>query len=232
MHCHQVSEAERRVHRAAGKPIPEKLLYPYPNPNVLGLVLDPKERARVRQIVPGSPAEKDGFKPGDEIASLEGQPILSIADVQWVLHGAGESGSLAAEVVRGGATVRLAITLAPGWRRQGDLSWRASSWDLRRMTTGGLVLEAMRDADAAKLGVPNVMLALRVKHVGGFGEHAAAKRAGFQEGDVVVSVGGESARMTESELMASLARTTKPGDKVAFRVLRAGTRIDRTIPMQ
>jgi serine protease Do len=232
LHCHQVGEAARRVFRAAGQPIPEKLLHPYPNPKVLGLGLDPKEKARVVAVAPGSAAEKAGFRAGDEIATLEGQPILSAADVQWVLHGAGESGALRLEVSRGGATAPLSIVLEPGWRQKGDLSWRASSWDLRRMTTGGLVLEALSDADAAKLGLPNAMLALEVKHVGGFDEHATAKKAGFKKGDVFVSVGGKSGRMTESELMASLARTTKPGDKVPVTVLRAGAKVDLVLPMQ
>jgi serine protease Do len=194
--------------------------------------MDPNEKARVVAVAPGSAAEKAGFRPGDDIETFAGQPILSVADVQWVLHGAGESGALGVEVSRGGATVPLSIALEQGWRQKGDLSWRASSWDLRRMTTGGLVLEALSGADAARLGLTNAMLALEVKHVGGFDEHAAAKKAGFKKGDVFVSVGGKSARLTESELMASLARTTKPGDKVAVTVLRAGAKVDLVLPMQ
>ena len=232
MHCHQVVEAQRLAARVAGQPIPEKLLYPYPSPRVLGLVFDPKERARVREVGGGSQAEKDGFKAGDDLTTLAGQPVISIADVQWVLHGAGDSGALDAEVTRAGAPVKLKLTLPEGWRQKGELSWRASSWDLRRMTTGGLSLEEMPDADSAKLGLTNSVLALRVKHVGGFGEHAAAKKAGFREGDVIVSVQSRTDRMTESALMAWLARTTKRGQSVPVTVLRAGTRLDLALPMQ
>ena len=232
MHCHQVAEAQRLAARAAGQPIPEKLLYPHPNPRILGLVFDPKERARVREVAAGSPAEKDGFKAGDDLTTLAGQPVISIADVQWVLHGAGDAGALDAEVTRSGAPVKLKMTLPEGWRQKGELSWRASSWDLRRMTTGGLSLEEMPDAESAKLGLPNSMLALRVKHVGGFGEHAAAKKAGFREGDVIVGVQGRTDRMTESALMAWLARTTKRGQSVPVTVLRAGTKLELALPMQ
>ena len=68
--------------------------------------------------------------PGDEIVRLEGQPLLSIADVQWVLHRADPEGaSLKAEVRRDGRPVEVTLTLPKGWRRHDDLSWRASSWD-------------------------------------------------------------------------------------------------------
>ena len=81
MHCHQVRDAERAFFRADKKPIPDEVLYPWPMPEVVGLTLDPKEKATVKSVARGSWAEKDGFKADDEILSLEGQAILSIADV-------------------------------------------------------------------------------------------------------------------------------------------------------
>jgi hypothetical protein len=232
MHCHQVAEAERLAFRDGGLAIPEKLLFPYPNPSVLGLVMNPKERARVQSVVPGSSAEKDGFAAGDEIAALEGQPILSTADIQWVLHGAGDSGKLQADVVRAGARAPRTLTLAPGWRRKSDLSWRASTWDLRRMAMGGLVLEDFPPAERAKAGLPVTLLGLRVKTVGQWGSHAVAKQAGFREGDIIVAIDGKVERMTESELLGSLAARTKPGDKVLVTVLRGGQKIEIALPIQ
>jgi serine protease Do len=95
IHCHQVGEAQRLAFRTAGKPIPDKVLYPYPHPKILGLVMDPAAKATVKSVRGGSTAEIDGFKPGDEITTLSGQPVLSIADIQWVLHHAGPSGKIA-----------------------------------------------------------------------------------------------------------------------------------------
>src|SRR6266446_51411 len=86
IHCHQVGEALRTVYRDKKEPIPERVLYPYPLPDVLGITLDPKERATVLKVAGGSTADKGDFRPGDEIATLEREPLLSIADVQWVLH--------------------------------------------------------------------------------------------------------------------------------------------------
>ncbi len=88
MHCHQIREAERLVYRTAREPIPDEVLFPYPDPAVLGLKMDPKEMATVERVAPGSIAERAGLRPGDEIVTLAGQPLLSIADLQWVLHNA------------------------------------------------------------------------------------------------------------------------------------------------
>ena len=92
MHCHQIREAERLVYRTAREPIPDEVLFPYPDPDVLGLKMDPKEMATVGRVAPGSLAGRAGLRPGDEIVTLAGQPLLSIADLQWVLHNAPADG--------------------------------------------------------------------------------------------------------------------------------------------
>ena len=234
IHCHMVNESLRRSDRAAGSPIRPCLMFPYPNPRVLGLVLDPKSKATVAAVTAGSSAEKDGFRPGDEIATLSGEPLLSIADIQWVLHNCvgADATSLRAQVVREGKTVDMKLSLPAGWRSKGDISWRASSWDLRRMVTGGLVLEDVPDDDRKARGLDAASLALRVKHVGQYGDHAVAKNAGFLKDDVLVAIAGKSDRVTESALLARLTSTTKPGDKLAVTVLRDGKKVELTLPMQ
>jgi serine protease Do len=232
IHCHQVGESLRLLPREAGKQIPETTLYPYPNPRVLGLEMDPKERAMVASVAVGSSAEKDGLRAGDEILTLSRQPIISTADIQWVLHNAGDTGSLSADVRRDGKTQTMRLTLDEGWRRRDNISWRATSWDLRRMVTGGLLLEELPDADRRKAGLADSSLALRVKHVGEYGAHAVAKQAGFRRDDVIVSVENRSQRMTEGALMAYLLAEKKPGDRVAVTVLRGGDRVDLNLPMQ
>lgn len=231
IHCHQVGEAQRRFWRDQGKPVPERLLFPYPNPRVLGLVMDPKARARVQSVVPGSTAARDGFLAGDEIAVLQGQPVLSIADVQWVLHHAPATGRLAAEVGRNGQAVALPITLEAGWRRRDDIGWRATSWDLRRMTTGGLQLEPAAAEQRRSLGIEEPAMALLVAHVGQYGDHAAAKNAGFVQDDVVVAVDGRRDVRSESEWMAWLV-DRRPGEKIPVTVLRGDTKIELALPIQ
>ena len=222
LHCHQVREAERLGYRTENKPIPDQSLYPWPMPNVIGLALDAKEKAKVTAVEPGSVAARAGFEAGDAILSLNGQPIISIADVQWVLHHAAAPTSLKTVVGRGSGNVDLIIALPEDWRLKNDIAWRATTWDLRRMAAGGLVLKAD----------PGTNLALRVDYVGQYHEHAAGKRAGFKKDDVIVRVGNETRAMTESELLRYLLQNKFKGDKVSMTVLREGEEMELTLPMQ
>ncbi|MBC7853612.1 MAG: PDZ domain-containing protein [Pirellulaceae bacterium] len=232
IHCHQVGESIRLVSRQPGKSMAEEVLYPYPHPKILGLILDPKERARVSEVTADSQAEKDGFQAGDDILSLAGQPLLSIGDIQWVLHNAGKTERLTAEVQRDGKKIKLPVTLAAGWRQKGDISWRATSWDLRRMTTGGLLLDSLTDEERKSAKLEENVLALRIKHAGEYNDHAAAKNAGFRKGDIIVELDGSSAPLTESELMVAMMNGKRPGDKVPAVVLREGKRMELKLPIQ
>jgi len=233
IHCHQVREAERLIYRTGKEPIPDKSLYPWPMPDIIGMALDPKEKATVKTVASNSMAAKAGFRVGDEIVSLEGQPMLSIADVQWVLHNAGSPASLNAEVQRGSEHKSLVLALEKDWRRKSNISWRPTSWDLRRMLTGGMLLKDTTTEEREKFKVTDTDLALRVDYVPqGGGQHATAKKVGFQKNDVVVKVDGQSTRMSESDLFGYLAQNRMLGAKVPFTVLRGGNKLDIELPMQ
>src|SRR5690606_5095482 len=165
----------------------DTVLFPYPSPSVVGLELDPKKRATVVEVSARSPAEKAGFHAGDEIMTLEEQPIISVADIEWILHHAKDGETLEATVRRDGEDKERSVSLRlpEGWRARSDISWRVSTWDLRRMGTGGLRLEELTDAERKEHGIAPGKLALRAKHVGQYGEHATAKRAGFEQGDII-----------------------------------------------
>jgi serine protease Do len=232
MHCHQVRDAERALFRSERKAMPDAVLYPWPMPDLVGLSLDPQAKAKVTGVAPDSAAEKAGFKVGDEISTLEGQPIISTADVQWVLHSATLPAKLKAEVRRKGRKQSLTLGLDKDWRRQSDISWRTSSWDLRRMAAGGLVLEDLPQTERQNAKLAQGDLALRVKYVGQYGEHAAGKKAGFQKEDVIVVLDGQSKRMTESEMMGYLLKNKMPAEQISMTVLRGGERLDLVLPMQ
>lgn len=233
IHCHQIGDAERDLYRSQGKPIPEKVLFPYPHPKSLGLILDPRERATVRNVEPSSLAAKAGFRQGDEIVSMNGQPPLSIADIQWVLHQIpAEGGTVTANVRRGGQPQTLTLTLPSGWRRLDDISWRVSSWGLRRMSTGGLKLEELPAEDRRRLNIADGQMALLVQHVGQYGAHAAAKNAGFQQGDIIVEFDGRKDLLRDADILVYGVTQKKTGDKVTVSVLRDGKPKTLTLPMQ
>jgi hypothetical protein len=225
MHCHQIIDAERKELRAAQKPFPDGVLYPWPMPDVLGISLDVKKRATVAEVREGAAAWAAGLEPGDEIATLQGQPIVSIADVQWVLHNAPPRGAIDAEVLRSGQKKRFRIALSEGWRQRSDLAWRTSTWDLRRMATGGLLLESLPAGERQKLDLADGEPALLVKHVGQYGEHAEGKNAGFRQNDVIVECDGEPVPTTESAFIARVLAEHKPGSQMSLTVLRGGDRL-------
>lgn len=231
IHCHQVGDAQRSLLRTTKKMIPENILFPYPHPKSQGLILDPKEKAMVVRAEKDTPAEKAGFQKGDQILTLAGQPLLSFADVQWVLQQTPADGAtIPAEVRRGDKKVQLSLKLEKGWRQRDDISWRASSWGMRRMGTGGMLLEEVEATERAKLALPDGAV-LRVKHVGNFGPHAAAKNAGFLVGDIILTFDGKTFTR-ETDLLAHAVGQRSPGDKVPVEILRGGKKMTLMLPMQ
>ena len=220
IHCHQLGEAVRKEARSRNTPMPDSIVYPWPMPNVVGLVFDPEERATLKSVMPDSAAEKAGFRAGDRLISLAGQPLLSTADVQWVLHQAKSPTVLKAVIERQDRQFERQLTLAADWRRHSDLSWRTTSWDLRRIATGGLLLESVEASSRAQLPIRSGQMALRVKHVGQYGDHAVAKRAGFKTEDIIVSFDGLDNLLRETDVFTHILREHQPGDLVPVEVIR------------
>lgn len=230
LHCHMINAAEIELLRSKKAPLPDKILYPWPLPGALGLQLSPAERALVVNAAPASAAHEAGFRHGDRILSLEGQPILSTADIQWVLHNAPAPARLTAVVKRAEKTIRLKLELDADWRKSTDISWRGSTWPLRRMGFGAMRLEDAWDGDRKKRGLEG--MALWVRHVGQYGIHRTAKDAGFRKGDIVIEFDGIRERLTESELLVHIFRNRKAGDLVPVKVLRGKKRISLRLPLR
>ena len=116
IHCHTVLEGATRSYKALGEPVPERYTAVYPTPQRVGIMLSTKERATITDIDRHSAAEKAGLRVGDRILRFGGQPVLSWADVQWVLFTAVDSEPLKVEVDRAGERIDAALVLPPGWR--------------------------------------------------------------------------------------------------------------------
>jgi predicted metalloprotease with PDZ domain len=100
------------------------------------------------------------------------------------------------------------------------------------MALGGMRLEPATEADRSKNGLEADDLALRVKGVGQYGEHALAKNAGVEAGDLLVAYDGIERATTESQIFAHALRKKKRGEKTPIVVIRDGRRISLEIAQQ
>lgn len=211
IHCHQIGDAIRSHHFSESGNLPEEVLFPYPHPKALGLILDPKQGTAVLNVDRDSVAAGAGFQVGDRLIAMNGQPLISIADVQWVLHHVpAEGGKVAVEVSRDDLAKNLTLTLKPRWREKDDIAWRASTWELRRKTLGGLYLLAATAEEKKRAGIAADRPALRVQHVGQYAPHDVAKRAGFRVDDLIVQFDEKNFERETDLIRYVLRHPTRP----------------------
>ncbi len=210
VHCHYIDQAEYRIYRTARQAIPDDKLWAYPLPDVVGLLLDPDERATVKDVTPNSPAAQGGFKPGDEIMTLDGQPLVSIADVQWVLHRAKDSASLKAEVKRGGSAATATLALPAGWREKGTVKGHGS-FVYRPISDA----EDLSPAERRGLGLSDSAIGIKITW----------PDFGLQKDDVIVEIDGKRSGMNLSDFLAYTAQKKAPGDKILVKALRGGKEV-------
>ena len=236
IHCHQIGEAQREIHWYDRKPVPDEVLYPFPMPDVLGLHFSPKHRAKISKITSGSSAEKDGFRRADEILTLNGQPMISIADVQWVLHRASENTTLPATVDRHGKEINLTLTLNPGWRKGSDISWRTTTGELRLVALGGMALQDLSNTERQRNGIGETEMALNVERVSRGGRRSSgqtnAERAGIQRGDTVIAYGDRTDRLTESGIIGYVLQDNPQSKTLPVKLLRNGRQIEVELSLE
>jgi serine protease Do len=93
-------------------------------------------------------------------------------------------------------------------------------------------MDDIPDEERTRLGLDKGQMALRIAHVGQYGEHAKAKQAGFKKDDILVEAGDLKQRTTESAIIGYLLQNHRPGEKLPAVVLRGGKRVVLKLPQQ
>ncbi|MAG56570.1 MAG: hypothetical protein CMJ83_09795 [Planctomycetes bacterium] len=220
IHCHMVPANEIRSLRLTNQPIPDRELVPYPMPNQLGFRMDPKEMATVLNVGPRSVAGRAGLQKGDRIDAMAGQPILSTADIQWVLHNAGDPAVVEMRIVRGDEAKTLRLTLAKGWRMRLP-DWRFINKGLLRQALGFNV-DMVPRRRARRMGLGG-KLALTVDKT----SRETRMKTGLGNKDLIIAVDGKRGPMTVGAFTAYVLREKKKGDKLTVRIMELVDRFPR-----
>jgi hypothetical protein len=229
IHCHMIHDAEQEEARKAGK-LTLEMLWRYPLPENLGLKIDRDDGCRIAEVIAGSPAARAGLQAGDTLMHVGGQPIISIADIQWVLHHLPNADTTVNVVVdRNGRPATLAVKLTPGWKKS-DFSWRGSRWSLKPQP--GFWAPEAKEKDLQAAGLPAGTRAYRIQWINGNRtEGRAAKQAGLREGDLVVEVDGQPVTLSPEQFHMHVRLNHKVGDKLALTIVRGGQRQPIELPL-
>src|SRR5262245_51053635 len=221
VHCHQVNEVLNAELERAGK-WSRDLVWRYPLPDNLGLVLEVDRGNVVERMKPDSPAARAGLRAGDVVQRLNGAPVHSFADAQYALDGAPKTGSIEVSWRRGEQTLSAALALPEGWRKT-DISWRPSLQKF--VPSPRLSGRDLASPDKEALGLSAKQLAFRLEE----GLHYQARDAGMRAGDVVLGVDGQELEMDAAQFYWYLRGHYLVGDRVSVNVLRGGERV--SLPM-
>lgn len=226
IHCHNIHDAEN-FHAQDTGTMTDDVIFRYPFPNNVGLSIDPASGVKIAEIIDGSPADGAGFEAGEDVVTMNGQAICSIADMQWVLHQIPSEGGEVTIV--GSESGSHTLQLAEGWRHY-DISWRASMWSMSPRLH--VWMPELPEARQRELDISEDETALEVRWINQDQESGrAAREAGLRQGDIVVALNGEAIHMAPPQFMAYIKLNFEVGDELTFTVLREGRRRDIVIPL-
>ncbi|UXY13768.1 DegQ family serine endoprotease [Chitiniphilus purpureus] len=170
--------------------------------------------ALVSSVEKDGPADKAGLKPGDIVLRFNGQEVSVTSDLPRLVTEAKPGSTARLQVWRDRAARELNVTV--GEMDQPD---RASAG---REYRGGKKEESNRfGLTLREFNNPRHLKELGIKY--GLvvqGASGAAARAGLQQGDVIVGIGGQE--LSSSAQLKKALDELKPGQTLPLRVLRSG----------
>jgi serine protease Do len=190
----------------------------YPQPENIGLTLDPDHGSRVLNVDPKSAAAHLGVRAKDTIRFIGDTRIASVADVQFALHQGPKQGNLSLAWDTPTSPHSGMMDLKENWRRT-DVSWR---WSLKSMSPNPSIIGDDLDADGRKLlGIKPGELAYR--HMNFL--TPTGRQAGLQANDVIVGIDDKPLSMTARQFDTYIRLNYRVGQEITLNVLRGKDRV-------
>ncbi|MES2972737.1 MAG: DegQ family serine endoprotease [Pseudomonadota bacterium] len=179
--------------------------------------LDKPEGALVSSVARGSAADKAGLQPGDVIRGVNGQPIVTSADLPAFIGMAAPGDKVRLDIWRKGGSLNLAATLGSVEDKAGKVEAASSGPSTQGKL--GLALRPLQPSEKRDSGIAEGLV---VEDAGG-----AAATAGVEAGDVLLAINGTPVKSVEQ------VRTLvgKSGKSVALLIRRGDDRIFVPVPV-
>jgi hypothetical protein len=223
IHCHNIYDGWHEAAYAEGV-FDWESVWVYPMPECVGMQIDVDSGNRAAEVVKESFAAQADIKPSDVILTMNGQAIISQADMQWVLHNLPKTATLRVEIERDGEKLTKTLSLSGNWKKS-DISWRGSLWSLRpKLKLWAPELSAEKKAE---LGLKPDALALEVRWI----PNEGAQAAGLKNGDIIVEAGGRTNAMSNNQLNLWVKLNYQVGDELPIKVRRGAETLSLSIPL-
>lgn len=174
--------------------------------------------ALVTGVTRGGPAAQAGIRAGDVLLSFDGNALKTSRSLPPLVGEADPGRTVRLEVLRGGHTVEVSVQLGSLPQAGGVTPQDTGPKEVSRGVGAGgppdlgLVLRTASPSELSRVGADRGLL---VQEVGA----GAAREAGLQPGDLIISVGGQHLG-TPAQFRALMQRLT-PGSRVPFLVQRS-----------
>ena len=225
IHCHDVKVAELRLLRDLGK-VEKSMVFTYPAPSQLGLHLDPETQHRVQKVDARSPAASAEIRAGDEIETLDGQRVLTFADITRVLELAPQKmGELKVGISRGPQSISTTVRLTDGWRKSKDPSWRQSTGVVGPSLGFWGVSASVAQRKQQRIGSEG--MAIRISFI----YKSWSRGSGLKLNDILTSIDGLNSNIGIRQMHAHIHLNRNWGDKVNLVVRRRGKDVKISIKL-